>query len=96
MLDEQNTRDLLMCFLFVLKNINPKTLHYWFSRRGIDSALFVVLSKCVHLFRYVGRQALAANPRTSAKQYVGLSLAGCRGMLTLLTGYLKTSTVLKL
>jgi hypothetical protein len=52
---EAETRDLLLCFIFILKNYNGAWLHMHWQETGLTPALFSILSLCLETFQYKGR-----------------------------------------
>eukprot|EP00051_Salpingoeca_urceolata_P014520 m.184994 g.184994 ORF g.184994 m.184994 type:complete len:2151 (-) comp18109_c0_seq2:114-6566(-) len=63
------TQDLLMCFLYVLKNIDRSTLTFWWGVHGFPLPMFDVMVRCVKAFKYQGRQTIAnsiSGPNASA------------------------------
>ncbi|XP_077992756.1 dedicator of cytokinesis protein 7-like isoform X2 [Glandiceps talaboti] len=72
MLDQLSTRNLLMCFLWVAKSVDPKILHQWwceFSPSRMQQ-LLDVLYFSVSLFEYKGKKNLTAQARMSFKKSV--------------------------
>lgn len=62
MLGPASTRNLLVCFLWVLKNIEPDLLHHWWTTLSISklNLLLNVLDLCVACFEYKGKRNLTS------------------------------------
>ncbi|XP_062509807.1 dedicator of cytokinesis protein 7-like isoform X2 [Corticium candelabrum] len=61
-LTPESTRNLLACFLWILKSIDSDVLTRWWSGLSISrlSSLLAVLDLCVACFEYKGRKAIQA------------------------------------
>lgn len=69
----QETKDMLICFLFIIKHIGSEQLILWWQncRDSELSAFFSVLDLCLLYFRYVGKKNVSLNDDT-AKNAVGV------------------------
>lgn len=52
------TRDLLVCFLFVIQGYDRQYLTYWWATQGFPTPLFDVLGLCIEVFRYRGKEEI--------------------------------------
>ncbi|XP_070541056.1 dedicator of cytokinesis protein 7-like isoform X2 [Ptychodera flava] len=71
-LNQLSTRNLLMCFLWVVKNVDEKILHQWwndFTPTRMQQ-LLDVLYFCVSVFEYKGKKNLTSQARMSFKKSV--------------------------
>ncbi|XP_077861413.1 dedicator of cytokinesis protein 7-like [Saccoglossus kowalevskii] len=71
-LNPLSTRNLLMCFLWVVKNVDKKILHQWwceYSQSRLQQ-LLDVLFFCVSVFEYKGKKNLTSQSRMSFKKSV--------------------------
>ncbi|XP_063962450.1 dedicator of cytokinesis protein 7-like isoform X1 [Lytechinus pictus] len=59
-LSEESTRDLLMCFTWVIKNVDPMTLQQiWASQRVTRvNKMLDIMFYCIYCFEYKGRNAI--------------------------------------
>ncbi|XP_071486500.1 dedicator of cytokinesis protein 7-like [Diadema antillarum] len=59
-LSEESTRDLLMCFIWVVKNVEPRTLQeIWASQRPQRvTKMLDILFFCIYSFEYKGKHAV--------------------------------------
>ncbi|XP_066266769.1 dedicator of cytokinesis protein 9-like isoform X2 [Branchiostoma lanceolatum] len=71
-LDEGEIKDLLVCLLFILKNLNegksfsnlpPEILHAWWHQASESDHMefFTILEICLHQFRYLGKKYIASS-----------------------------------
>lgn len=60
---EFETRDLLICFLFVVKNLNQDQMILWWQNctESETIAFFGILDSCLINFRYVGKKNIVMN-----------------------------------
>ncbi|XP_071850435.1 dedicator of cytokinesis protein 7-like isoform X2 [Apostichopus japonicus] len=71
LLTEESTKDLLMCFLWVIKNVDPTTLQQWFSIIGLQrlNHLLDLLFFSICAFEYKGKAMIMKSPaRMSLKK----------------------------
>jgi hypothetical protein len=59
LLDATETRDLLMCFMAVLKNLDSAFIAQWW-RVSISPVLFDVVLLCLQNFQYIGKDAITS------------------------------------
>ncbi|XP_022088047.1 dedicator of cytokinesis protein 9-like isoform X2 [Acanthaster planci] len=59
---EHEIKDLLVCLLFIVKNVNEEVLLGWWSKAGEDDhiKLFDVLEMCLYQFQYKGKKHIIA------------------------------------
>ncbi|XP_072180438.1 dedicator of cytokinesis protein 9-like [Diadema setosum] len=57
---DHEIKDLLICFLYIVKNVNEEVLLGWWSQGSEEDQLklFDVLELCLHHFRYVGKKSI--------------------------------------
>lgn len=59
------TKDMLICFLFVIKHLSPDQMSMWWQNctESETVSFFTVLEMCLIYFRYVGKKNIAVNDK---------------------------------
>lgn len=60
------TKDMLICFLFVVKHLSPDQMSMWWQNctESETVSFFTVLEMCLIYFRYVGKKNIAINEKS--------------------------------
>eukprot|EP00042_Codosiga_hollandica_P047603 m.518331 g.518331 ORF g.518331 m.518331 type:complete len:2056 (-) comp57486_c0_seq1:163-6330(-) len=53
--EQEETQDLLICLLYILKSLSTASLLAWLSQNSIDPTFLDLLALCVKVFEYKGR-----------------------------------------
>jgi hypothetical protein len=53
--DTDEVKDLLACFLYIIKSLKPAVLLQWLQSKSIELSFLDILLLCVRRFEYVGR-----------------------------------------
>ncbi|XP_037029406.1 dedicator of cytokinesis protein 9-like isoform X1 [Bradysia coprophila] len=61
------TKDMLICFLFVIKHLSPDQMAMWWQNctESETVSFFTVLEMCLIYFRYVGKKNIAVNEKSN-------------------------------
>ncbi|XP_076304439.1 dedicator of cytokinesis protein Ziz isoform X14 [Tachypleus tridentatus] len=75
-LEPQEVKDLLLCFLYIMKHLNEELLIGWWQHCTQENTLdfFHILELCLHHFKYVGRKSIENRKQISGPPAKAMTL----------------------